>query len=423
MSYDLFLTTFDRAETAGEAASRLRKWVGPDDVQVLDVVVLSKHEDGSAVIRELGNLGSLPGEQVSAIIGGLLGGLLGAPGGPAVLAASGAAGAAIGAASERLASRNLYHDDFKEFQQALAPGTSALLAILAPEYAAPYARCIADFGGETMQFSMSNDAGQEFQQAKQAFIARQAERRREQLAAGSSTSAEKVAELGAMNHELRQIYVAMSRTPDRQQADLGVRAAALRTRRDAARALLNQTLAAEVQRLDEEIARYQEARARATSEDAHAALTAEYETLRQSRVAAEQELAASQDAELQERWRDITALRTLAAHTDPETRITLDLQLTELRDLYAVAWKARSTATARALTNAEPSQHIVALGAQVQCTNGYGDKQIGEVTAVVVEAASGDVRAILVRQGEWPISHERTIPIAVVERMAARGST
>jgi len=344
MSYEFFLTTFDRAETASEAASRLHEFVRTGELQVLDVVVLAKHADDSAVIRQIGDFGSQHGGRIGAIVGGLLG----AAGGPAGVAALGAAGAAFGAASELLASRDLYHDDLKEMQQALAPGTSALLALLAPEQAAFYARRIADFGGETMRFSMTNDAGQEFQDAKNAFIAGQAERRREQPPAWSSTTAEETADLDAMNHELEQIYAAISSTPDGQQADLRVQAAALRTRRDAARELLNQTLAAEAQRLDEAISRYQAAISGATSEDERAALTAQNETLRRDRVAAEQKLAASQEAELQERWRDISALEAVAARADRATRIELDLQLAQLRDEYAAARQERSTATTRA---------------------------------------------------------------------------
>jgi uncharacterized membrane protein len=342
MSYEFFLTTFDRAETASEAATWLHEFVRKGDLQVLDVVVLAKRADGSALIREIGDLGSQHGERIGALVGGLLG----VPGGPAGVAALGVAGAAVGAASELLASRDLYHDDLKEFEQALAPSTSALLALLAPEHAAMYVRRFADFGGETMRFSMSNDAGQEFQAAKRAFIARQGERRRQQLAAWSSTTAQQAADLDAMNHQLEQIYATMSRTPDGQQADVRVQAAALRTRRDAARELLNQTLAAEVLRLDQEIARYQEASGRATSADERAALVAENETLRGSRVVAEQQLAASQEAELHERWRDITALETLAARAEGPARVTLDVQLAELRDLYAAARQARSTTRA-----------------------------------------------------------------------------
>ena len=297
------------------------------------------------MIRQIGDLGSQHGGRIGAIVGGLLG----VAGGPVGVAALGAAGAAFGAASELLASRDLYHDDLQEMQQALAPGTSALLALVAPEHAAIYVRRIADFGGETMRFRLTNDAGQEFQDAEHAFIARQAERRREQLAAWSSTIAQEAAEIGPMNHELEQVYAAMSSTPDWQQADLRVRAAALRTRRDAARELLNQTLAAEVQRLDEVIATYQEASSRATSDDERAALASQQAALRSERLGAQQQLAASLDAELQERWRDISALEAVAARADRATRIELDLQLAQLRDEYAAVRQERSTATTRAL--------------------------------------------------------------------------
>jgi uncharacterized membrane protein len=405
MTYELFLTTFDRAETAGEAASRLHEFVRKGDLQVIDLVVLAKHADDSAVIRQIGDFGSQHGGRIGAIVGGLLG----APGGPAAVAALGAAAAAVGAASELLASRDLYHDDLKEMQHALAPVTSALLALLTPKHAAMYARRVADFGGETMHLSMSNDAGQEFQDAVHAFMARQAERRREQPPAWTSTTAQEAADLDAMNHELAQIYAAISRSPDWQQADVRVRVAALRTRRDAARQLLNQTLAAEVQRLDEVLARYREAIARATSEDERAALAGESEKLRGSRAAAEQQLAASQEAELQERWRDISALQTLAARADLASRITLDLQLAELRDLYAAAREERAESIARAAMNAEPIQRIMPLGAQVQCTDGYG----GSVTHLIVEPLARRLTHIVVQDYTVP-AVEHLVPIGRV---------
>jgi uncharacterized membrane protein len=394
MSYEFFLTTFDWAETAGEAVSQLHEFVRKGEVQLLNAVVLAKRADGSAVIRDLGDLEARHGGRIGAIVGGLLG----APGGPAGVAVIGAAGAALGATTELLASRDLYRDDLREFQQALTPGASALLVLLAPEHAANYARRIADFGGETMRFSLTNDAGREFQNAKHAFIARQAERRREQLAAWSSTTAEETTNLDVMNHELGQIYAAMGRTPERQQADRRVQAAALRARRDAARQLLNQTCTVAIQRLDEAIARYQEAISRATSADEGAALAAQHEALRRSRAAAEQQLAASLDAGLQERWRDIAALGRLAAHADGATRVTLDLQLGELRNAYAAARKARAESIARAAINAEPAQYIISLGAQVHCTDGYG----GNVTGLIVEPLARRLTHIVVQDFTAP---------------------
>jgi len=64
-------------------------------------------------------------------------------------------------------------------------------------------------------------------------------------------------------------------------------------------------------------------------------------------VAAEQKLAASMDAGLQERWRDISALEAIAAHADGATKITLDLQHGELRNTYAAAREERAESIAR----------------------------------------------------------------------------
>jgi hypothetical protein len=152
-----------------------------------------------------------------------------------------------------------------------------------------------------------------------------------------------------MNHDLEQRYAAMGSTPDWQQTDLRGQAAALRMRRDAARALLNQTLAAEVGRLDEAIAGYQEAISRALSDGEQAALAAQQATLRGEHLTVQQQLTASQEAELRERWRDISALETIAARADRATRITLDLQLAELRDMYAAARQGRAPATTKVL--------------------------------------------------------------------------
>ena len=63
MSYEFFLTAFDRAGTAGEAASWLHEWVRKGELQLLDVVVLAKREDGSADARArlaVGALGQTP---------------------------------------------------------------------------------------------------------------------------------------------------------------------------------------------------------------------------------------------------------------------------------------------------------------------------------------------------------------------------
>jgi uncharacterized membrane protein len=342
MTYELFLTAFDHAETASEANSWLHTFVHTGDLQVLDVVMLAKRDDDAALIRQVGDLGSHHSGRIGAVVGGLLG----AAGGPVGIAALGAAGAAIGAAGEFFASRDLYHDDLRELEQALTPGTSALLALLAPEHAASYALHIADFGGETLRYSLTNDAGHEFQQAKQAFIARQAERRREQLAAWSSTTAAESTDLDTLNHELEQIYAAISSAPAPRQVDLLRQAAALRTRRDAARGLLNQTLAADVQRLDDMLVRYTQALSGATSNDERAALAAQQAALRNERRTAQQQQASCQKAELQERWRDISAIEVLATRADLATRIELDLLLTQLRDQYAVARQAHVSASA-----------------------------------------------------------------------------
>ncbi len=48
------------------------------------------------------------------------------------------------------------------------------------------------------------------------------------------------------------------------------------------------------------------------------------------------------------------------------------------------------------------------------------DGPVGEVTAFVVEGASGAISSIVVQLGHWLTKHEQAIPIAAVERIDSR---
>ncbi|HEX9441021.1 MAG TPA: PRC-barrel domain-containing protein [Roseiflexaceae bacterium] len=60
-----------------------------------------------------------------------------------------------------------------------------------------------------------------------------------------------------------------------------------------------------------------------------------------------------------------------------------------------------------------PGELAIRRGAQVVAIDGHA----GELTAFVVEGASGRISSIVVRLGHWLTKHEQAIPIAAVERI------
>jgi hypothetical protein len=60
-----------------------------------------------------------------------------------------------------------------------------------------------------------------------------------------------------------------------------------------------------------------------------------------------------------------------------------------------------------------PGELAIQPGAQVVASDGPA----GELTAFVVDRASGRISSIVVQLGHWLTKHEQAIPIAVVERI------
>jgi len=60
-----------------------------------------------------------------------------------------------------------------------------------------------------------------------------------------------------------------------------------------------------------------------------------------------------------------------------------------------------------------PGELAIQRGAQAIASDG----PVGEVSAFVVDRASGDISCIVVRLGHWFARHEHAIPIATVERI------
>jgi hypothetical protein len=60
-----------------------------------------------------------------------------------------------------------------------------------------------------------------------------------------------------------------------------------------------------------------------------------------------------------------------------------------------------------------PGELAIRRGAQVVAIDGHA----GELTAFVVDRASGGISSIILRLGHWLTKHEQAIPIAAVERI------
>ena len=63
-----------------------------------------------------------------------------------------------------------------------------------------------------------------------------------------------------------------------------------------------------------------------------------------------------------------------------------------------------------------PGELAIRRGAQILASDG----PVGELTAFVVDRASGGISSIILRLGDWLTKHEQAIPIVAVERIDSR---
>ena len=130
-SVELILKIFPAPEQASRILTEVQNFAQENDFRLINAAGLSRNLKGETWLDETGDIKTGWGAIVGAITGGLLG-LLGGPLGAVVGAASGAAAGSV--ALSRLDFG--FADEFLEkINQALAPGTSAILVLVDAKWA------------------------------------------------------------------------------------------------------------------------------------------------------------------------------------------------------------------------------------------------------------------------------------------------
>jgi uncharacterized membrane protein len=127
--FDVVLSVFDDEETASKAYADLHKAEKDKKVDLENVVLIHKEEEGKIDIKE--DAEKIAGE---AGIGALVGGALGLLAGPVGVVTLGAAGAIIGGLSAKMDDVGFDDSRLKLLGESLEPGKSAILAVLESKY-------------------------------------------------------------------------------------------------------------------------------------------------------------------------------------------------------------------------------------------------------------------------------------------------
>jgi uncharacterized membrane protein len=127
---ELIVAAFTDEAKAKQALEILKKLEKEDVIMLVNAAVMTKDEDGKVKLKETQDIDSKRG----AVFGAIAGGLIGLLGGPAGVIVGAAAGAATGGVAASRIDMGFPDDTLKEIQEALTPGSSAILALIQHEW-------------------------------------------------------------------------------------------------------------------------------------------------------------------------------------------------------------------------------------------------------------------------------------------------
>jgi uncharacterized membrane protein len=128
---DYVIAQFADETRAAAALAALREAEAKNELRLVAAVVLVKNAAGEVHLTETGDVKTPHGAAFGALVGGLVG-LLGGPVGALLGAAAGAATGGVAATAFDL---GFTEAQIAEMRHRLQPGTSAILALIAPEWA------------------------------------------------------------------------------------------------------------------------------------------------------------------------------------------------------------------------------------------------------------------------------------------------
>ena len=152
----VMVIVYEDMNGAARRLEQLKRMQGEDILDIEGAAVIRKEMDGSVHVDDKNDVGAGSGTMVGAIVGGLIG-LMAGPGGAIVGAA---AGAATGGVSAALIDLGIDRDVVESIKKKLAPGSSALVAIIDDELVEPFEDVMGDdirAGAAPYYYDVDND--------------------------------------------------------------------------------------------------------------------------------------------------------------------------------------------------------------------------------------------------------------------------
>jgi uncharacterized membrane protein len=153
MDIELVVVTFDDVGKADEAQQILKAMDKQGAPEIRNIAVLVKEQDGKTALRETADVDAKHG----ALFGAITGGLVGLLGGPAGVVLGAAVGAATGRVTADKIDRGFSDEYLKRVQDALQPGTSALVTLIEHEAVDRVAASLKALDGQLVRQRLTHD--------------------------------------------------------------------------------------------------------------------------------------------------------------------------------------------------------------------------------------------------------------------------
>jgi uncharacterized membrane protein len=152
LDIQLLVVTFDEADKADEAQRLLKPLSDKGVIDLRNIAVLVKEQDGKTTLKETADVDAKHG----ALFGAVVGGLVGLLGGPAGVVLGAAAGAATGRVTADKIDRGFSDEYLEEVQGALQPGSSALVTLVEGTSVDKVAEALADLNGQLVRQQLTD---------------------------------------------------------------------------------------------------------------------------------------------------------------------------------------------------------------------------------------------------------------------------
>jgi len=132
---ELIAASFADQYTAKRCLDQLKQMDKDGTIDLLDAAVLVKQADGKLKVDEVEELTPRKGRRRGAVIGGIFGAIF-----PPSLLISAVVGAVAGGALGRFTDQGMKNDELKQIGEELAPGHSAIIAIVEDKWVEQFTR-------------------------------------------------------------------------------------------------------------------------------------------------------------------------------------------------------------------------------------------------------------------------------------------